>query len=69
MVYYRWVFAVTWSNIVLNLVYHKEYYVQLSTPHSVLCSVLPVANMKSNMVHTNIVLEQEHGTQYMVLEN
>ena len=50
MVFYRCVFAVTWSNIVLNLVYHKEYYVQLSTPHSVLCSVLcslPVANMKS----------------------
>ena len=40
MVFYWCVFAVTWSNIVLNLVYHKEYYVQLSTPHSVLCSVL-----------------------------
>ena len=43
MVFYRCVFAVTWSNIVLNLVYHKEYYVQqLSAPHSELSSVRSV---------------------------
>ena len=71
MVFYRCVFAVTWSNmVVLNLVYTTQWFVSTI--------LLPVANIKSNMVHTvnttKLTWYQNrvpsiHGTQFMVLKN
>ena len=56
----------TWPNIVLNLVYHLENNVQLSTLNNVLCS-LPVSKRKSNIVHTTSftkITVHRHSTWY-----